>query len=191
MTDEPPAGLAFEEASQLADWLAANHHASSEVWVRIYKKASGQPSVTWTDCVVEALRFGWIDGQKQAGDDGFYLQRLTPRRSRSNWSTKNREHAERLIAEGRMTEAGLVQVEAARADGRWDATYAGSRSMEMPQDFLEALAARPMAKAFFDTLDRRNLYAIYYRLTTARRADTRARRRAQIIDQLAREVRFH
>lgn len=183
--------LAFEQAVCLADWLAKNHDVSSELWVRIYKAGSGQPSVTWTDCVVEAIRFGWIDGLKQSGDESFYLQRLTPRRAGSNWSAKNREHADRLIADGRMTPAGLAHVEAARADGRWEAAYEGSAAMAIPQDFLDALAGLPQAEAFFRRLNRTNLYTIYYRLQTAKRPETRARRIEAILDQLLRGERFH
>lgn len=147
--------------------------------------------MTWDDCVVEAIRFGWIDGQKQPLDAASYLQRLTPRRARSNWSSRNRAHADRLIAEGRMTPAGLTHVEAARADGRWDNAYEGSRTMTIPSDFLDAIAKRPEAEAFFRSLDRSNLYAIYYRLETAKKPETRARRMAQIIERLARGERFH
>jgi uncharacterized protein YdeI (YjbR/CyaY-like superfamily) len=159
--------------------------------VRIYKASSGQASVTWTDCVVEAIPFGWIDGQKQSGDDNSYLQRLTPRRAGSNWSARNRDHADRLIKEGRMTPAGLAHVEAARADGRLEAAYEGSAAMTIPQDFLDALATMREAEAFFQTLDRKNLYPIYYRLQTAKRPETRARRMKQILDQLVRGERFH
>jgi uncharacterized protein YdeI (YjbR/CyaY-like superfamily) len=183
--------LAFEAPEQLARWLAQHHATASELWVRIYKQGASRRSVTWSDCVVEAIRFGWIDGLKRAGDERFYLQRLTPRRPGSNWSAKNREHAERLIAEGRMTPAGLVPVEAARADGRWGTAYEGSAAMVIPQDFLDALAGLPAAEAFFRTLDRKNLYPIYYRLQTAKRPETRARRMQQILDQLARGERFH
>ena len=168
MADPQGSALAFERPEDLAGWLAGNHAASSELWVRIYKAGSGQGSVTWTDCVVEAIRFGWIDGLKRSGDDCSYLQRLTPRRAGSNWSAKNRGHADRLMAEGRMTAAGLTHVQAARADGRWDAAYDGSAAMVIPQDFLDALAALPEAEAFFRTLDRKNLYPIYYRLQTAK-----------------------
>ncbi|WP_436803714.1 YdeI/OmpD-associated family protein [Sphingomonas sp. DT-51] len=127
--------LASETPADLAGWLAEHHPSSGELWVRIYKEGSGQRSVTWTDCVVEAIRFGWIDGLKKAGDERSYLQRLTPRRPGSNWSARNRDHAERLIAEGRMTPAGLAHVEAARAGGRWDTAYEGSATMVIPQDF--------------------------------------------------------
>jgi uncharacterized protein YdeI (YjbR/CyaY-like superfamily) len=129
--------------------------AAAELWVRIFKAGSGRPSVTWTDCVVEAIRFGWVDGQKLPLDETSYLQRLTPRKPNSNWSVKNREHAIRLIAEGRMAPAGLAHVEAAKADGRWESAYAGSATMMMPQDFLDALEGMPAAKAFFQTLDRK------------------------------------
>ena len=182
---------AFERPADLASWFAAHHEAGSELWVRIYKAGSGQPSVTWNECVVEAIRFGWIDGVKRACDERSYLQRLTPRRAGSSWSARNRGHADRLIAEGRMTAAGLVHVEAARADGRWDAAYQGSAAMVIPQDFLDALAALPEAEAFFRTLDRKNLYPIYYRLQTARRPETRAHRMQLIIEQLLRGERFH
>ena len=182
---------AFEDAQQLSDWLGEHHQSSSELWVQIFKAASGQASVTWSDCVVEAIRFGWIDGQKLPLDEMSFLQRLTPRKPKSIWSEKNREHAARLIDEGRMTPAGLDHVEAAKADGRWDNAYAGSATMTIPQDFLDALEAMPSAKAFFATLDRKNLYPIYYRLHAAKRPETRAKRMAQILAQLERGERFH
>lgn len=191
MTIPQADALAFESPEDLARWLAEHHGARGELWVRIYKSGSGQRSVTWTDCVVEAIRFGWIDGLKRSEDERSYLQRLTPRRPGSSWSAKNRDHADRLIAEGRMTPAGLAQVEAARADGRWDTAYEGSASMVIPQDFLDALSALPEAEAFFRTLDRRNLYPIYYRLHTAKRPETRARRMQHILEQLSRGERFH
>jgi uncharacterized protein YdeI (YjbR/CyaY-like superfamily) len=159
--------------------------------VRIFKAGVDRPSVTWTDCVVEAIRFGWIDGQKKPLDAESFLQRLTPRKAKSNWSAKNCSHAATLIAEGRMTSAGLAQVDAAKADGRWEKAYGGSAAMTIPQDFLDALDAMPKAKAFFLTLDRKNLYSIYYRLHTAKKAETRAKRMDQILAQLERGERFH
>lgn len=188
----PQAGAsAFERSEDLAIWLAEHRASSNELWVRIYKAGSGQRSVSWTECVVEAIRFGWIDGLKRSGDEHYYLQRLTPRRNGSSWSAKNRVHAERLIAEGRMTPAGLAQVEAARVGGRWETAYEGSAAMVIPQDFLDALAALPEAEAFYRTLDRKNLYSIYYRLQTAKRPDTRERRMRQILEQLSRGERFN
>ncbi|NJO32561.1 MAG: hypothetical protein HC869_04925 [Rhodospirillales bacterium] len=183
--------LLFETPADLSAWLAENHNTESELWVRVYKKGSGRRSVVWVDCVVEAIAHGWIDGQKKPLDDHSYLQRLTPRRPNSNWSRKNREHAERLIAEGRMTPAGEFHVDAAKADGRWENAYTGSAEMEIPQDFLEALDGNPAAKAFFATLDRKNLYPIYYRLQTAKRPETRAKRLKSMLEQLARGERFH
>jgi uncharacterized protein YdeI (YjbR/CyaY-like superfamily) len=159
--------------------------------VHIFKAGSGKRSVTWTDCVIEAIRFGWIDGQKLPQDEASYLQRLTPRKPKSNWSAKNREHAVKLIAEGRMTPAGLIHVETAKADGRWDSAYSGSAAMTIPQDFLDALETMPAAKAFFQTLDRKNLYSIYYRLHTAKRPETRTKRLAQMLAQLNRGEHFH
>ncbi|MFS0771177.1 YdeI/OmpD-associated family protein [Sphingomonas sp. 1P08PE] len=191
MTIPSADALAFERPEDLAGWLAEHYADSRELWIRIYKAGSGERSVTWTDCVVEAIRFGWIEGLKRPGDERSYLQRLTPRRPGSSWSARNRAHAERLMAEGRMTPARLVHVEAARAGGRWNTAYDGSASMRIPQDFLDALAALPKAEAFFRTLDRTNLYSIYYRLQTAKRPETRARRMPQILEQLARGERFH
>lgn len=188
-TRETP--LAFQDAAALGDWLATHHLSATELWVRIFKSGAGRDSVTWTDCVVEAIRFGWIDGQKQSFDAESFLQRLTPRKPRSNWSAKNCAHATTLIAEGRMSPAGSAQIEAAKADGRWDNAYAGSAAMTIPQDFLDALEAKPDAKAFFLTLDRKNLYPIYYRLQTAKKPETRAKRMALMLAQLERGERFY
>jgi uncharacterized protein YdeI (YjbR/CyaY-like superfamily) len=191
MVDIRRTPVAFQNARELGGWLAKHHDSAGELWVRIFKAGDGRPSVTWTDCVVEAIRFGWIDGQKQPLDAESFLQRLTPRKPKSNWSAKNCAHAMALIAEGRMTPAGLARVEAAKADGRWNNASAGSADMAIPQDFLDTLATMPAARAFFETLDRKNLYSIYYRLHTAKRPETRAKRMAQILVQLERGERFH
>lgn len=176
----------FEAPELLHAWLQAHHASETELWVRIFKKDSGTPSVTWNDCVVVAIAWGWIDGVRNALDDASFLQRLTPRRARSGWSQKNVQHAERLIAEGRMQAPGLAQVEAARADGRWASAYAGSATMEMPQDFLAALQQDPVAYAFYGTLKRQAQFAIYYRLHSAKRPETRQKRMAGLLAQLAR-----
>jgi uncharacterized protein YdeI (YjbR/CyaY-like superfamily) len=191
MSEQPNDVLSFETPADLRDWLCTHHNVASEVWVRVYKIGSGRQSVDWADCVVEAIAHGWIDGQKKPLDQDAYLLRLTPRKPKSNWSKKNREHAERLIAERRMTEAGQLHVDTAKADGRWENAYSGSSGMEIPQDFLVALENNPAAKAFFATLDRKNLYPIYYRLHTAKRPETRVKRMKSILDQLARGERFH
>jgi uncharacterized protein YdeI (YjbR/CyaY-like superfamily) len=176
---------AFPTQKDLDQWLTVNHAKERELWVRIFKKESGTPSVTWQDCVIVCLAWGWIDGAKRSLDDTSFLQRLTPRGPKSSWSKKNREHAERLISEGRMQAAGLVHVEAARADGRWEKAYAGSSEMILPDDFLRMLDANPPAKAFFATLKRAQVYSIYYRLQTAKRNETRSRRIATILAALA------
>ena len=177
----------FKTPGQLEAWLKRNHHRERELWVRIFKKDSGTPTVTWDDCVVAALTWGWIDGQRQSLDDVSFLQRLTPRRPRSNWSKRNREHAERLIAEDRMQPSGLAHVQAAREDGRWERAYSGSAEMVIPDDFLEALRKNRAAKRFFATLDRRNLYAIYHRLETVKRLETRKKKITDTVAQPARE----
>jgi uncharacterized protein YdeI (YjbR/CyaY-like superfamily) len=175
----------FAAPEHLHAWLRVNHASETELWVRIFKKATGQPSVTWDDCVVAAICWGWIDGQRKALDDTSFLQRLTPRRARSNWSQKNVQHAERLIAQGRMQAAGLAHVEAARSDGRWASAYAGSATMVMPEDFLAALQNDPAAQAFYATLKRQSLFTIYHRLHSAKRIDTRQKRMAEMLAKLA------
>ncbi len=185
-----PARHTFEAPEQLHAWLRVNHASETELWVRIFKKATGQPSVTWDDCVVAAICWGWIDGVRKALDDTSFLQRLTPRRARSNWSQKNVQHAVRLIEQGRMQAAGLAHVEAARSDGRWATAYAGSATMVMPEDFLAALQQDPAALAFYGTLKRQQLFTIYYRLTSAKRAETREKRKAEILAKLGRGERL-
>lgn len=182
---------AFETPRELERWLQSNHESKRELWVRIFKKASGAPTVTWNDCVVVAIAWGWIDGQKSALDEISFLQRLTPRRARSNWSKRNCEHAERLLDEGRMQPSGLAHVEAARQDGRWANAYSGSAAMVIPDDFPEELRKNPAAKKFYATLDRRNLFAIYHRLQTAKRPETRTKRIAAMLADLARGRVFH
>jgi len=184
-------GRPFATPHDLDVWLRRHHTSETELWVRIYKKGSGTPSVTWDDCVVACLVWGWIDSQKRPLDDVSFLQRLSPRRAKSGWSTKNRTHAERLIAESRMQPPGLAHVEAARADGRWEKAYAGSAAMVIPDDFLRALAQDAAANRFYGTLDRANLFAIYHRLQTAKKPETRSKRIVDIVARLARGEVFH
>ncbi len=164
------------------------HHATEkELWVRMFKKGSGLPSVDWPQCVVVALTWGGIDGQRKSLDDVSFIQRFTPRRPKSSWSKKNCEIAERLIADGSMQPSGLLHVEAARQDGRWDRAYVGSAEMVIPADFLQALAKNKKAKAFYATLNRQTLFAIYLRLHSAKTSTTRDKRIQTIIDKLARK----
>ena len=151
------------------------------------KKGTENPtSLTYDQALEDAPCHGWIDGQARRRDEATYRQRFTPRRKRSAWSKRNTGIAERLHAEGRMHPAGQAEVERAKADGRWDAAYAGQASIEVPPDLAEALAAEPKAQAMFEALNSQNRYAVLYRITTAKRSDTRARRIAQFGAMLAR-----
>lgn len=180
---DPTKILAFASASDLALWLETHHASDSELWVKIFKKKTGVYSVTWDDVVVEILCWGWIDGIKKSFDDQAYLQRITPRKARSNWSKRNREHVERLVSEGRMQEAGLIHVRAAKADGRWQNAYVASE-ITVPADFLLALESQPKAKQFFDTLTKSSRYVIAHGLTSAKKPETRERRFATFMDML-------
>jgi uncharacterized protein YdeI (YjbR/CyaY-like superfamily) len=170
-----------------ADWEAwlQEHHATSDgLWVKIAKKGSGITTVAYPEVLDAAICFGWIDGQRRAFDEQYFLQRFTPRRARSRWSQINRDKAEALIASGRMRPAGLAEVERAKADGRWDAAYGGQRAMTVPEDLQRELDARPSAAAFFAELSSQNRYAILYRLHDAKRPETRARRLEKFVAML-------
>jgi uncharacterized protein YdeI (YjbR/CyaY-like superfamily) len=184
---DPAKMMTFASPKDLSQWLRANHATESELWVKIFKMRSGVPSVSWNQVVIETLCWGWIDGVKKSLDDQAYLQRITPRKARSNWSKKNTEHVERLIIEGRMEEPGLVHVRAAKADGRWENAYSPAHEMKVPADFLAALESRPKVKQFFETLNKSNQYAIAYGLTTAKKPETRQRRFEKFMDMLVRE----
>jgi len=155
------------------------------VWLKIAKKGTGVETVTMPDVIGVALCWGWIDGLRHKHDDVYFRQRMTPRRPRSRWSRINRDKAEALMAAGRMQRAGLREVEAAKADGRWDAAYAGSRSSTVPDDLARALRGNTAARRAFEQLDSRNRYAILYRIQDAKRAETRARRIEQFVTMLA------
>jgi uncharacterized protein YdeI (YjbR/CyaY-like superfamily) len=176
--------ISFASPREWEDWLEQNHATSSGVWIKIAKKDAGIDSVRYPEVLESALCFGWIDARREALDDRYFLQRFTPRQRRSNWSRINRDKAERLIAAGRMRPAGLAEVERAKADGRWQAAYAGQKRIDVPDDLRRELEARPDAKAFFSQLSGRNRYAILYRLHDAKRPDTRARRLAQFVAML-------
>ena len=186
MTDELPE-LIVGDAAAWREWLGENHGDPAGVWLVLAKKGTQRPtSLTYDRALEEALCHGWIDGQTRRRDDATYRQRFTPRRKRSAWSKRNTGIAERLRAEGRMHPAGQAEVERAKADGRWEAAYAGPATMEVPPDLTEALAAEPKAQAMFETLNSQNRYAILYRIGTAKRADTRARRIREFVAMLAR-----
>ena len=188
---DPSRILAFENRHIFGLWLQANHADASELWLKIYKKHTQQQSISWDEAVLEALCWGWIDGIKKSLDQDAYLQRFTPRKAKSNWSQRNCEHVTRLIAEGKMQEPGLVHVRAAKADGRWQAAYPPSSEMVVPQDFLDALATRPQAQAFFNSLNRQNIFAIVYRLQTAIKPETRERRKLKLLHMLEQGEKPH
>lgn len=176
--------LPFESAEAWEDWLRQHYGRSSGVWLKLAKKASGARSVTYEEALETALCYGWIDGQKRRSNDTFWLQRFVPRRERSVWSKRNREKAAELIAAGRMQPAGLRQVALAKNDGRWEAAYDAQGTASVPEDFRRELDRHPAAAAFFATLSSRNRYAILFRIQTAKRAETRARRIRHFIDML-------
>lgn len=176
--------LAFASDAEWEAWLEENHGRWPGIWIVIAKKGSGIDSVRYPEVLETALCFGWIDGRRRRLDEQRFLQRFTPRRQRSRWSQINREKAEQLIGEGRMRPAGHAEVEAARADGRWEAAYAGQRRAPVPPDLERELAARPAAAEFFARLSSQNRYSILYRLDDAKRPETRAKRLAQFVAML-------
>ena len=180
MTDPIP----FATPADWHGWLAANQTAT-EVWVLYHKKGSGQPSIDWQQAVVEALCWGWIDGVRRALNDTQWVQRFTPRKPGSSWSHINIAHAERLIAEGRMQPAGLAAIAVAKAKGDWERAYSGGKGAELPPDFLDAVAANLQAMEALKTLNTKTRFAIYYRTTTAKRPETRARKIAEFVAKLA------
>ncbi len=177
-----PHGRMFETRDTLEQWLKENHSTERELWVRVFKKHSGRTSVTWNDCVVAGIAWGWIDSQRKSLDEVSFLQRMTPRRPKSNWSKKNCKHAEHLIAEGRMQPSGLECVQSARDDGRWDRAYSGSAEMVIPDDFLRELKKNPIATRFYAGLNRKSLFRIYGRIHVAKSV---ARRKEVIANTIA------
>ena len=175
---------AFKSQKEWEAWLERNHETPG-VWIKLSKKGSGIPSVSYQEAVDSALCYGWIDGQAKSLDDVCYLQRFTPRTSTSNWSKINREKAESYIAEGRMRAPGLRAIEVARANGRWEKAYEGPREMTVPEDFEKALKKNSKARKFFETLNSKNRYAVLYRIQDARKPETRARRIESFIAMLA------
>ncbi len=182
-----PAELLVPDAAAWRAWLASHHDEEGGVWLVLAKKGTTEPtSLSYDQALDEALCFGWIDGQVRRLDEGTFRQRFTPRRSRSPWSKRNVGIADRLLADGRMHARGLAEVERAKADGRWEAAYAGPATIEVPADLAAALAASPRARAMFELLTSQNRYAVLFRISSAKRADTRARRIEQFVAMLAR-----
>lgn len=188
--DEMPL-VSFASAEEWNQWLAAHHAQSNGVWLRFFKKDSGEKTVTYAEALDEALCYGWIDGQVNKYDAQSYIQKFTPRRPKSIWSKRNTEKAERLIEEGRMQQAGMHQVELAKADGRWQQAYDSAKNMKVPEDFLQQLSKNKKAKAFFDGLNKANQYAIAWRLQTAKKPETRGKRLKQILQMMKEGKKFH
>jgi uncharacterized protein YdeI (YjbR/CyaY-like superfamily) len=172
-------------------WLEEQHDTAKGIWLNIAKKAAGIETVSYPEALEVALSYGWIDGQKGSYDERFWLQRFTPRGPRSKWSQINRDKVEELIAQGRMKPAGLATVEQARADGRWDAAYEPQSRASVPDDLQRALDENPKAKAFFETLNGVNRYAILYRIRDAKRPETRARNIERFVAMLARGEKLY
>lgn len=183
--------LLFETPQSWEAWLEKNHQTAAGVKVKIAKKGADQQSITYAEALEVALCFGWIDSRKDKLDDAFWVQRFTPRRRKSPWSAINREKAEALIAQGKMREAGLREVEQAKQDGRWEMAYQPQSRAEIPADFQQALDQNETASAFFATLNSANRYAIIYRVNTAKKPETRQKRIAQFIDMLAQHQKIY
>ncbi len=183
--------ISFASAAIWEEWLEQNHTVSKGIWLQMYKKGSGIPSVYYAEALDVALCYGWIDGQLKSIDELSYMQRFTPRRPKSLWSKRNIEHIARLTKEGRMKPAGLKQAEEAKADGRWDVAYDGQGTMNLPADFMEELTKHKKAFAFYESLNKANKYAITWRIQTAKRPETREKRKKEILGMLLREEKFH
>jgi len=183
--------LEFKSQADWERWLDKNHSWADGVWLKYAKKNSGFKTVNHSEAIDVALCYGWIDSQGKGFDEKFHLVKFTPRRPRSVWSKINVERAERLIAEGKMKPAGLAQVEAAKADGRWEKAYAGQATAEIPEDFKVALAKNKKAAAFFETLSKSNKYSFIWRLHHVKRPETRAANIEKYVEMLAEGQKFH
>lgn len=183
--------LTFSSPDDFTSWLAEHHKASPGIWMRLFKIKSGVPTITYAEALDVALCYGWIDGQKKSYDTESWLQKFTPRRRKSIWSQRNREHVERLQKSGLMQPAGIQEVEAAKADGRWEQAYESAGNMTVPADFLKELAKDKKAEAFFKTLNKTNLYSIVWRLQTAKKPETRNKRMKAILEMLKKGEKFH
>ena len=186
-----PAPILFKSAKAFESWLKKHHATSDGLWLKIAKRGAAEPSVTYPEAVEIALCWGWIDGQKKGLDEQHFLQHFTPRRARSIWSKVNVNKVAALIEAGRMQAPGHAQIKAAKTDGRWARAYDSARTSATPEDLLAALEAAPRAKAFFATVNAANRYAVLWRIQTAVKPETRARRISQLVEMLARGETIH
>lgn len=183
--------LSFATQQDWEAWLEEHHADTRGIWLKIAKKETGIPSVSYPEALEGALCYGWIDGQKASHDEHYWLQKFTPRSPKSIWSQVNCEKATALTASGRMRPAGMHQVERAKADGRWEAAYDSQSTIAIPEDFQHELDANPQANAFFQTLNSANRYAILFRIQTAKKMETRATRIRTFIDMLTNQQKLH
>jgi len=193
MTDTPDTASIrlFKSRKNWAAWLDKNHQTSTGLWLRLAKKSSKLSSVSYKEALEVALCYGWIDGQKKPESDDAWLQRFLPRSSKSIWSRINREKALELIDREEMKPAGLEAIENAKKNGQWEAAYDSPSKATVPNDFQAALDSSPQAKAFFETIDRTNRYAVLWRIQTAKKAETRARKIEQFIAMLEKGDKIH
>ena len=191
MKDRNEPLLAFSSGQDIEAHMTLERASSKGFWLKLSKIGAPEATISKEEAIEAALCCGWIDGQLDKLDDHYFLVRMTPRRPGSRWSAKNRATAERLVQEGRLKQAGLAEVEAAKSDGRWTAAYQSQAKAETPHDLAEALALDEAANRFFETLDRANRYAIIYRVNDAKRPETRAKRIAQFVGMFARGETIH
>ena len=183
--------VSFASSEEWRNWLDHNYDKTDGVWLRFYKKASGLATISYDEAVDQALCYGWIDSQVKKYDENSYLQKFTPRRTKSIWSQINTKRIERLIKEGLMMAPGIKMVEEAKKDGRWQSAYNPPSTAEVPTDFLLLLDKNKIAKAFFKTLNKTNVYAIVWRLQTAKKPETREKRMNAIVAMLAEKKKFY
>jgi uncharacterized protein YdeI (YjbR/CyaY-like superfamily) len=181
----------FSSKTKWAEWLARQHEKSTGVWLKLAKKTSGIPSVTYEEALEIALCYGWIDGQKKGFDDRYWLQKFTPRGPKSIWSKINTEKAEKLIASGEMKPAGLKAIEAAKQDGRWEAAYASQKNITIPEDFQAALDQNEIAKSAFDNLRSAERYSFLFRIHHAKKPETRAKHIQKFVEMLEMGEKLH
>jgi uncharacterized protein YdeI (YjbR/CyaY-like superfamily) len=183
--------IPFKGSKEFNSWLKKNHSKSNGIWLQFYKKASGVKTIVYSEALDESLCYGWIDSQMKKYDDKSYIQKFTPRRARSIWSKRNIEHIARLLKEKRVMEPGLLEIEKAKSDGRWENAYDSPSKTSIPADFLKELSKSEKAKAFFDSLNKSNVYAVAWRLQTAKKPETRAKRMKLILSMMAKGEKLH
>jgi len=190
LSDELPM-IAFTTSDKLDQWLNKNHDIEAGLWLHFFKKDSGVPSISYVEAVLVALCYGWIDSIAEKYDDKSYIQKFTPRRSKSIWSKINTERVERLTKEGKMKPSGIAQVEVAKNDGRWDQAYNPPSRTELPKEFLIELSKNKKAYEFFKTLNKTNTFAIAWRIETAKKPETKQKRMVALIKMLSEGKKIH